>query len=428
MIFTVYYLAALVLVGAEALGRLRKARIPVERRPASLWVYLLVASYAMQIALTLLLARPGPWPFALVIWQPGKTLIIVSLLLLGLAQCYALLALLRTGISATLVYAGCAVMLLLSFVAPVLSNADLYAYVGNALLGLGAYAPPHARFAGEFGAINAFWGAPMVPTTYGPLWIAVVRLITSAVPTLVLKLFALRAFAVALFVALLLLLRAYGLSTRMLALVALNPALHFEFVLNAHNDLLPVTIVVGAAIVATAAPMIAAALVTMAALIKVPYILISLPVLARIRSMPARVAAAAAAIVAALAFSWLGGGAPYVRSLSQHVYGSHLETFVHAIAILVAAAMMVSAFAGLRRLRTAVWLAPMIGAYTASWYAIWGFPYALGARRVLAYFLLWLPFVALVSEPSFTRPWSLEVVLPAVVILSLAIPPRKRNL
>jgi hypothetical protein len=424
MIFTVYYVAALVLVAAEMAGMLRKVRLPLPRRPPSLWIFLLVATYAMQIALVMRIARAGPWPFAVVTWNEGETLTIVAFLALGLLQSYALLGVYRTGAAPSTLWGGAAVMILLSVVAPVLTNADLYAYVGNALLGVAAYAPPHAPFGGEFEAINAFWNVPMPPTTYGPLWIAIARLVTSAAPSLMTKLLALRIFNAALFASLVLLLRADGLPVRTLSLIALNPALSFEFVLNGHNDLLPVTILVAAAAVTRAQPIAGTALVAAAALVKAPYVLLGLPVLARIADARTRWSLCILAAAVALALSWLAGGPPYLRALTKHVVGSHLETFVHGLAALAAVCVVLAAVAGLRRLRTAVWLVPMIGAYTASWYALWSFPYALGARRVLVYFLLWLPFVTMLGEPAFWRWWTLTVIVPATVILSLAIPPR----
>jgi hypothetical protein len=424
MIFTIYYVAAMVLVAAEMAGMLRTARVLMLRRAPLLWTGILVATYATQIALLMRIAQAGPWPLPVVQWQPGQTMVIVDVLAIGLLQAYALLGLYRTGAPAAMLWSGGAVMLLLSVVAPVLTNADLYAYVGNALLGLSAYTPPHARFPGDLASINVFWNAPRPPTTYGPLWIAIARLVTTGAPSLLSKLLALRALSALLFVALVLLLRAYGLPARALVLVVLNPALYFEFVLNGHNDLLPVTVVVAAAIVARTRPAIAAALVAAAALVKIPYVLLGLPVLRGIVDARSRWSACIATVIAALGVSWLAGGRAYFDALSRYVSTSHLETVVHAIAALAAAGAIVAAVAGLRRLRSAVWLIPMIGAYTASWYALWSFPYALGARRVLVYFLLWLPFVTMLSEPTLVRQWTLTLVVPATVILALAIPPR----
>jgi hypothetical protein len=96
---------------------------------------------------------------------------------------------------------------------------------------------------------------------------------------------------------------------------------------------------------------------------------------------------------------------------------------LHAAAALAAVVAIAAAVAGRRRLRGAVWLVPMIGAYTAAWYAVWSVPYALGSRVVLLYLLVSLPLVSILAEPSLTRPWTLLLLLPAIVVVSLVARP-----
>jgi hypothetical protein len=427
MIFFVYYLAALILAAAELRGLLRSPSIATPKFSGSAWVVILVASYALQVTASGFLAKSGPWPFAVVQWQMGGTAWIAALLAIGLLQTYALLGLYRTRGTPPGLEIGAAIMLLISF-APVLTNADLYAYVGNGLLGRAAYQPPAVPFPGDLAAINAFWHAPMAPTTYGPLWIAVARAVTEPFGSLVLKLYALRALGALLLGCFVLLLRASGVSPRLLAVVALNPALYFEFVLNAHNDMLPACVTIAAAMAAAAVPWLAALLIAIAALVKAPFALLGLPALSRVKPMGVRVAAVALALVAAAATSWFAGGEPYLHALLLHASSSRLESWLHLIAAIAAVCAVIAAVAGMRRLRSAVWLLPLVGAYTASWYALWSVPYAIGARRVLTYLALWLPFVSMLAEPAFARLWTLAVVVPAAVILSLQLPRRKPQL
>ncbi|HEY1976071.1 MAG TPA: hypothetical protein VGG89_05995 [Candidatus Baltobacteraceae bacterium] len=426
MIFTVYYVAALVLLVAEARGLLRSRRPATPRFPGIAWVAVLVLAYAAQIGVCEAMASRGSWPIGVVRWQADATGAVALLLLLALAQSYALLALYRTGAKTAAVAAGAVLMALFSF-APVLANADVYAYVGNGVLGRAAYAPPAVPFAGDLAAINAFWHVPVPAATYGPLWIAVARALTELAPTLLLKITAFRVLGAALLAALFALLRAYGIAPRVLAIVALNPALYFEFVLNAHNDLLPVVIVTLAALTAPWWPLGASLLIAAAALIKVPFVLLGLPVLARVREPLARALGVAVALVVAAVVSWLGGGEAYARALLAYASGSHLETFVHAIAALAAFALLIFAVAAARGLRTSVWLLPMFGAYTAPWYALWSLPYALGAQRILVYLAIWLPFVTFLTEPALTRVWTIAGLLPAVVILALGLSPRRQS-
>lgn len=420
MIFFIYYLAALGLVAAEMRGVLRSPSIATPKLAGSIWVAILVATYALQVALCGFLATSGPGPFAVVQWQAGGTPFILSLLLLGLVQTYALLGLYRTRGAPAAIEIGVAMMLLISF-SPVLTNADVYAYAGNGLLGHAAYTPPAVPFTGDLSAINAFWHVPMPPTTYGPLWLAVARGVTEFFGTLAYKLYAFRILGALLLGAFVLLLRAYKVSPRVLAIVALNPALYFEFVLNAHNDMLPACIAVAAAILAPAAGWLAALLIATAALVKIPFVVLGLPVLARVKTLAARVGAAGLAIVATLAASWFAGGTPYVRALVTHVSSSGLESWLHGVALVAVIGAVFAAIAGTRRLRSAVWLLPLAGAYTASWYALWSVPYAIGSRRVFTYLALWLPFVAMVTEPSLVRLWTFALVIPAAVILSLQL-------
>ena len=418
MIFFVYYLGALALAGAELFRPARAPAIPTPRCPPALWVSALVCTYALQVTICASIATAGPWPLAVVRWQEDATGDVAALLAIGLLQAYALLGLYRSGARTPLVVGAALAMAAMSF-APVVTNADLYAYAGNGLLGRFAYTPPSVPFAGDLAAINVWWHAPMPPTTYGPLWLAVARTVTEPFTTLAMKLVALRTLGAASLAGLVLLLRAYGVPARILAIVALNPALYFEFVLNAHNDALPTCIAVAAAIVAPALPWLAALLIATAALVKAPYALAGLPVLAGVRSPVTSVAATALAVASALAASWFAGGAPYLHALSLHATSSGLENGLHVAAGLAAAGTVVAALAGRRRLRGAVWLFPMLGAYTAPWYALWSVPYALGARRVLTYLALTFPFVAMLAEPSLTRLWTLGIVLPAAVVLSL---------
>jgi hypothetical protein len=427
VIFTVYYVAALVLLVAETRGLLRARRPATPQWPAIAWVTVLVAAYGAQVGICEAIATRGAWPMAVVQWQPDAAPVVAALLALALAESYALLGLYRTSAKAAPLVVGAVLMALFSF-APVLANADLYAYVGNGVLGRAAYTPPALPFAGDLSAINAFWHVPVPPATYGPLWIAVARLIVATGPSLVMKMTAFRLLGVALLAALFALLRAYGVRPRVLAVVAVNPALYFEFVLNAHNDLLPVVIVTLAALTASWWALGASLLVAAAALIKVPFALVGLPIFSIVRKAVPRIVAVTVAIVAAALVSWFAGGPAYAHALLTYAAGSHLETFLHVIAALAALALLIGAVASLRRWKTAVWLLPMFGAYTAPWYALWSFPYALGARRVLVYLAIWLPFVTWLTEPALARVWTLAGVLPAIVILSIALSRRRQSL
>ncbi len=420
MIFSAYYLAAMALALADWRGRLARWRICAPALPAAAWCAVLLVTYALQIAVLAAAAQRAPWPIPLVPpVQANGDAIAIATLLAAAVQTFALAGLYRANPSRTVVVAGTIAMLALSLAAPVIVNADLYAYVGNGVLGLGAYTPPNVPFAGDLAAINARWGTPVPAATYGPLWLVVARAVVSRAPTLAAKLVTFRVLGGFAFVALLFLLRAAGVPSRLVALVALNPGFALQFVLDAHNDALAIAMVVAAAPLARRLPIVACGLIIAAALVKLPYVLAGLPVLATIVPKTLRYLVAAFAVAVAIAVSWLGGGRPYFDALTSYARSSQLESVLHVAAALAAFALLLSALAGMRRLRTGVWLVPMLGAYTAPWYVAWSLPYALARRRVLAYLAIWFPLVSALAEPSLVRPWTLVLLVPVLVATAI---------
>lgn len=423
MIFAFFYLAVLLLAYMELRVVPQPRRFPTIALPAWSLIAFLIVAYAAQLALEFwaathlwgLGAVPGPMPIPVVTRAMAHPAVVAALTIaLAAAQSYALLALYRSRAAPAPLIAGCGVMLLLSLAAPALTNGDAYAYVGNALLGAAAYAPPASAFPGEFGVINQMWHVPMTPTTYGPLWLVAVRVATAAAPTLAGKLIALRVYGALLFLATIAGLRALGLPSRILAVVALNPAMQLEFVANAHNDMTAIVPIVAAACLARRFPLASVALIAAAGLVKLPYVILGLPVLAAVNGKRVRVAMALGAVAVVAVFSWLGGGAPYLHALTTHVAGSPSQDAIHVVAALAALVAIAVALMGGRRLRSAVWLMPSLGAYLDSWYLMWGFPYALGRRRVLASFAIWFPLVAALVDLTIVQLWTAPLVAAVV--------------
>jgi hypothetical protein len=429
VIFSIYYVAALVLVASELWGSRTAWRLSLPALPAPVWVVTIVVSYAAQIACAASIAMRGPWPLPVVVSNGSRADPVTFVLLaLGTLQCFALLALYRARPAAAWWMGGGAVMLAFSVLAPVLTSADLYAYVGNGLLGGAAYVPPRIAFSGEFALINHWWHVPVPAATYGPLWLTIARLVGMLPGALFAKLLAFRALGALVFCAAIALLRSAGAPARAVAIAALDPGLHFQFVLNAHNDLLPVALVIAGAALVRRFPATACGLIVVAALVKLPYALCGLPILAAIRSQGGRYVAAACTLVASIAISWFAGGTAYLRALMTYASGSHLVGILHVIAALGAVIAVLATLFFRRRPRTAVWLIPMLGAYTASWYAAWSVPYALSRHRILAYLLVAFPFVSILAEPSLARPWTMLLVIPLLAALAVlrALPLRAR--
>jgi len=229
---------------------------------------------------------------------------------------------------------------------------------------------------------------------------------------------ALRAFSFLLYLGMLAGLRALGMPARIRNVVALNPGLMLQFVANGHNDLVPIVLLVWAAASVRVQTALAFGLIAAAGLVKLPFVVLGLPIIAAVRSLRARVAGSIVVLAAVGALSWAVGGAGYLDSLVGHVR-RYPEDPAHQLAALAALALIVLAAAGGRRLRSGVWIMPMLSAAIYSWYFIWGLPYALARRRILGYLLVCLPFAAMLVGSVFLRVWELNLVLPAVVLFSI---------
>ncbi|MBV8375059.1 MAG: hypothetical protein JO302_06075 [Candidatus Eremiobacteraeota bacterium] len=432
-IFLPYYVAGLALLALELSGFSPAWNFRVPRLRPGLLAAFLVAAYAAQLAVVRYgatsIGGAAAWRTQLPIpvaehGMAHPDLLEAALLGLALAQSCLLFALFRAKPSRGIVAAGSVAMVVLSLAAPAFISPDPYAYVGDALLGWGAYAPPHREFTGEYALINRFFAAPMLPAPYGPLWLTLARLVTESAPTLLAKLVALRVFGAACFVALLMCLRAYGVPPRLLAIAAVNPAIAQQYIADAHNDLLGIAIVVAAAaLVRRRRALVGSGVAAAAGLVKLPFTVLALPIFARTQSRPLRYACALGAIALAAAVSWLAGGAAYFGGLNVHVPAPGPVYALNAVVSIAALFMLGTAAIGARRRYSGVWLIAMMSSYIATWYAAYGLPYALARHRLLAYLLIALPFACALVDAKFMRPWT-PVVL-AMVVAAGVLQPRQ---
>jgi hypothetical protein len=444
-IFLTYYAAAFVVLYVE-LRRRRRAAPGVRREgagrsgPEAAWwpVAGIVVAYLLQrgivtYAATVILP-PEPWRSALPIGvaahgaaHPDVTA--VAWLLLGLVQTALLWRLYRAAAPRGWIIAGCIALAIASLTAPSFISPDPYAYVADAALGRNAYAPPAQPLGGDLFVVNKFFGTPLLPAPYGPLWIAIVAAVTAPAHGLLGKLVALRLLGAASLMALLAALRAAGVPARLLAVAALDPALWSNFVADAHNDLIGIdAIVAAAALLRFAGGSISCALIVVASAIKLPFAVLALPVLAPVSSRQRRAVMGGIVLAASVALSWWGAGAAYFHGLFVHVpapgpvYALNLAVTVTALAALLVAA------AGGPRFRSAVWFIGFMSSYIATWYLAYALPYALGRRRILAYLLIALPFACALADAKFMRVWTYAAVVPlgvaAYAVWALSRPSR----
>ncbi|HTA38494.1 MAG TPA: hypothetical protein VK760_05440, partial [Candidatus Acidoferrales bacterium] len=214
LLLMIPYLAAFAFVALELGGALRRRAPRTPSLPPWVWLAALLVTYAVQLGAVRYgathLTSDTAWRLAMpipVMYVDSTNVDAISavFLLCAAVQSYALLALYRSRASLAIVAGGAAVLLVMSVCAPALLSFDPYGYVHNALLGLQAWSPPATPFAGEYRVIDLWFGKPTA-TLYGPLWLAIVRMVTGAMPTLLTKLLALRVFNAVLYVVLIVLL------------------------------------------------------------------------------------------------------------------------------------------------------------------------------------------------------------------------------
>ncbi|HKE37025.1 MAG TPA: hypothetical protein VKB39_06315 [Candidatus Baltobacteraceae bacterium] len=429
-----YYVAALALLYLEVRGRDVVPRVAVPRWPAPAWIALLVACYAAQLDVVryaaVTVASVQPWRAALPIGVAEHGMahpdaVEAAMLILAAVEVWALAGLYGSRAGTAAAIAGFLALVALSIWAPATISPDVYAYAGDALLGRSAYHPPNAIFPGEYASIDRLFH-PLLPAPYGPLWIAVDRIVTAPFTTLYAKIVALRVLGAFCYLGLIAALRGCGVPPRLLAVAAVNPCIAQQYVADAHNDLMGIAaIVVGAALIGARRPILGAAAVVVAALVKLPFVLLAFPVFIRVRSQPLRYGLCAAAIAVAAALSWIGGGSDYFGGLMVHVPVAGAVFFTNALVTVAALTLLVLGVLAARRYASALWIVPMMSSYIATWYMTYGLPYALERRRILAYLLVALPLATALVDAKFMRPWTSLAALPAVVILDLVLSRRR---
>jgi len=298
------------------------------------------------------------------------------------------------------------VMALLALGAQATESADMYAYVGLAQAVPSAYHPGSMPLAGDEAVINRLWGLPLVPSAYGPLWIALSKAALAPASTLAAKLMTLRLLGLAamgICIALLYLLR---LSRTVLALFVVNPAVYELFVAQAHNDLIGVAFILAAALARPRSRLVALILCAAAGAIKLPFILIAALVFASEPTAAKRVRFALLSVTVSLSVSLAWGGLPYVRAL-RSVFelgggaGSAFQLLLHAaIGLLVVGAIFAAV---VRRYFSPAlpWLMPALGRTPLPHYLAWSLPAVFLDPKPNWTFLATMPIVAFQLDSAY---------------------------
>ncbi len=344
-----------------------------------------------------------------------------------LAALYFILKDAQSRAASAIVIAGAIVMVSIAAVTPI-TNPDVYAYIGYGKLGLaGSYSPPHVAFTGAFSVINDRWGTPLLVSDYGPLFIALQSLLVASAHSLSLAFAIERGFDIIVFACVLFSLRKLGADLATLAVMALNPAILYLYIITAHNDLLSVLFLLIAFALVRRYPWLAAAAVVASGLIKIVFCIAGLIVFADLRrTTPVRLAYAAACVLGCALILWLVGGHAYIASLLfvSKVQLAHIPMrfiVLQRIFALIALGAIAVALIAKRFMAAAMWSMPALGARIYPWYVVWSLPYALRANALPA-FLIPLPAIAYSTDPLFAvGGHAFALVVAAVITAMIAI-------
>jgi hypothetical protein len=349
---------------------------------------------------------------------------------------FALLVLLETGCLVALYYglarptrwklaivlAGTLLACADAVTARAATSADMYAYVGFMLLGTHAYAPQGGAFAGDFALINAWWHTPLVSAPYGPLWLAVADGAGAFGHTLFEKILVLRLLGALALLGTAGVLAALRFPPRIVALVALNPALIFEFVANVHNDLFAVLLLLLACYATRRGAVLGGIVLAAAAgLVKLPFLLFAALAFVPLSSPLRRLRAYGITLALGLSISWLAGGRAYLAALHR---AADEGTGGHALTALLGASTIVKAVAvgavalalGGGFVEGCAWTLPALSALVHPWYLCWALPYAVASERALRNVALALPLAMLVTDTALGNGFAVAVVAAAAYL------------
>ncbi len=344
-----------------------------------------------------------------------------------LAQTIAAIALYRAGRdrrfgrAATFVVGfACAIMLAAAVATPALTSFDLYAYVGSANIP-DPYNPPRQAFAGDYGLINRIYGVPIFPSPYGPAWLALSKLVLAPFHTLGAQLTALRVLGACALLATLGALRAMRFSAVEIALIALNPALVLGFVLDGHNDIVAIALVLWAMALRQRVPLLAVALGVLAGGIKLPFLALGALAFARAETFRLRIVGAATIAATGIALSLVFGGSAYadaIRTTSRLYRAALADPGVDAMHVLLAVCALgaiVLAIIARRYWPSASWSFVALAAAFFGWYVAWGLPYAVLERRWFPVFAISLPALTFLLSTFYSatvmQSWSLTIAI-----------------
>jgi len=395
--------------------------------PVALSVATILVLYALQIWIVDVTSASGP-----------HAVYAATMIVCGALQSLALLWLFRALAAGesrgyAWIVSGVAAMVLLSVVNAVNTDIDASAYIARAKLATwhDAYRPPPVSFHGNgFDVINVQWGPQLPGNVYGPLWLLVDRIVVRPAHTYASALLSLRLCNVILLLGLLAALRGLGQPRHVVALVALNPMLYFYYVVQAHNDLLAIVLVVAGTAIADRRPLLGALVASTAGLVKISFVALATFAYAGRRDLRSSLLALGLSGGMVLLISATFGGSDYfeamrvmgLKQIAARGSTAHLTTIVLHVAVAgIAAGALLWAFVRGRFAAPATYSYATISTIVYPWYLGWCIPYAVRASTFTAGFFISLPALGHLIDPHFSvftaHPFAvLDLCLIAVII------------
>lgn len=359
----------------------------------------------------------------------GPALIGPSFVLAGIAAAQsAFLALLfvalrgnPSSLANRIVMYTCFIGVAEALLAPAMTSSDPFLYLTYSKLSFASFAAqPHAVVVPDLPL--ASWCARFVlPSAYGPAFILYLQALLSAAHSPIISVEFMRVANAVWFAILLALLRAAGFSRTTVSLAALNPGLLFQYIANAHNDIIACTLVIAGIVLVRRSVLLAMGAVLLAALFKLPFALIGALVFVPLASRVQRLTAAMLTIAASVGVSYLLGGPRYFEGLSF---------YAHLLAPGAGGLQRPAVAVALVAIGVALWWQRYSGAATYAfpalpivelipWYAIWALPYAVREHDHLDRFLILMPIMLLLMESGIAK--SAQLCAYGLVVLAITV-------
>lgn len=308
-----------------------------------------------------------------------------------------------------------------AILSPAMTSSDTYHYILYAKVGFASFAvAPHVIAASDI-PVRLGCFHLLLPSAYGPAFIAYVRTLLAAIHQPIAAIIMLRATNALWLMGAIACLRRMGVAPSIAALFAINPVVLLEYVTNAHNDVIPLCLIAAAMVLDATVPLASTLIVVLAGLFKLPFLAIGALVFAERSSVRGRVMPAVISTVLALvlSYAWAGpayfGGLTWLHSVlavsSNHPVPVMIVTLVAFVAI--GSALVLRTYNGV----AAFSFPALATAAVQPWYAPWGLPYALREKRHLALFLALMPIAALLMDKSISYP--VQFVLYCIVCVAI---------